>query len=65
VLKWFKFFVGILLLPVCAGAVTTLGQVLQSTGRADTTWCQCWPGPLLDRHFPDPAQADVALCART
>jgi len=46
--KWFKFILGILLLPVCAGAALALGQVLAAVGRADTFWVAllagagCW-----------------------
>lgn len=46
--KWFKFIVGILLLPVCAGAVLALGKVLAAAGRAETFWVAlaagagCW-----------------------
>jgi len=48
VLKWFKFFIAILLLPVCAGAAMALGAVLRACGRADITWipllagAACW-----------------------
>ncbi len=46
--KWFKTIIAVLLLPVCAGAVTALGQVLQASGEADTIWvalgagAACW-----------------------
>jgi hypothetical protein len=46
--KWCKFIVGILLLPVCAGAVSALGEVIKASGQADTTWvalgsgAACW-----------------------
>ena len=48
VLKWFKFVIAILLLPVCAGAAIALWQVLCASGGADTTWVPllagvaCW-----------------------
>ena len=48
VLKWFKFIVGLLLLPVCAGAAFALWKVMLASGRADTTWVMmlagagCW-----------------------
>jgi hypothetical protein len=35
--KWVKMIIAILLLPVCAGAATTLWQVLRACGEADTT----------------------------
>ena len=47
-LKWFKFLVGLLLLPVCAGAAMALWQVLCASGRADMVWvpllagAACW-----------------------
>ena len=47
-LKWLKFFLAILLLPVCAGAAMALGAVLRVSGGADTTWIPflagvaCW-----------------------
>jgi hypothetical protein len=60
VLKWPKFFIAILLLPVCAGAAKALGTVLRMSGGADTTWIPflggvaCWcviffllPKPML------------------
>jgi len=40
-LKWFKFLVGLLLLPVCAGAVTAFLRVLAHSGNGDdaiNTW---------------------------
>lgn len=46
--KWFKFIVGILLLPVCAGAALALWRVVGASGRADTIWVAmlagagCW-----------------------
>lgn len=59
-LKWLKFFIAILLLPVCAGAAMALGAVLRISGGADTTWIPflggvaCWcviffllPKPML------------------
>jgi hypothetical protein len=48
VLKWFKLFVAICLLPVCAGAAMALWKVLRASGTADTTWipflggAACW-----------------------
>jgi len=48
VLKWFKFFIAILLLPMCAGAAMALWRVLCAAGSADTTWvpllagAACW-----------------------
>ena len=47
-LKWLKFLIAILLLPVCAGAAMALGAVLRISGGADTTWIPflggvaCW-----------------------
>jgi hypothetical protein len=38
VLKWFKFVIAILLLPVCAGAAAALWRVLCASGGADTVW---------------------------
>jgi hypothetical protein len=46
--KWFKAFVGLLLLPVCAGAAGALWRVARTTGHADTLWvalcsgAACW-----------------------
>jgi len=46
--KWSKMVVGILLLPVCAGAAEALWRVLRASGEADTTWvplvagATCW-----------------------
>lgn len=48
VLKWLKFLIAILLLPVCAAAAMALGAVLRACGAADTTWipflggAACW-----------------------
>lgn len=47
-LKWLKFFIAVLLLPVCAGAAMALGAVLRTCGGADLTWIPflagvaCW-----------------------
>jgi hypothetical protein len=46
--KWVKFFVGLLLLPSCAGAARTLTRVVGHSGRTDTIWIAliagagCW-----------------------
>jgi hypothetical protein len=46
--KWVKFFLGVLLLPVCAGAASALWRVARSSGAADTIWIAlaagggCW-----------------------
>jgi hypothetical protein len=58
--KWLKLIVAIVLIPVCAGAVSALWRVLRACGPADTTWvpilagCACWlviyvllPRPML------------------
>lgn len=48
VLKWLKFVIAILLLPVCAGAAMALGAILRLSGGADATWIPflagvaCW-----------------------
>jgi hypothetical protein len=48
VLKWLKFFIAILLLPVCAGAAMALMAILRACGGADVTWipflagAACW-----------------------
>jgi Peptidase M50B-like len=48
VLKWIKFFIAVLLLPVCAGAAMALGAILRISGGADITWIPflagvaCW-----------------------
>jgi hypothetical protein len=48
VLKWFKFVVGLLLLPVCAGAALAGWKVVLASGRAETVWVMtlagaaCW-----------------------
>ena len=60
VLKWFKFFIALLLLPLCAGMALALGAVLRACGGADITWvpflagAACWcviffmlPKPML------------------
>ena len=47
-LKWIKFFIAFLLLPVCAGLALALGAILRACGGADTTWVPflggvaCW-----------------------
>lgn len=47
-LKWLKFLIAVLLLPICAGAALALGAVLRACGGADTTWVPflagavCW-----------------------
>ncbi len=46
--KWIKFIIGLLLLPVCAGALRALWLVLRASGSADTIWvpflggAACW-----------------------
>jgi hypothetical protein len=46
--KWCKFIAGVLLLPVCAGAVEALWRVLRQSGDAETIWvglfggAACW-----------------------
>ncbi|HUR45638.1 MAG TPA: hypothetical protein VMZ27_07165 [Candidatus Saccharimonadales bacterium] len=46
--KWVKLLLGILLLPICVGAVRALFMVIGATGRADTIWvaliggAACW-----------------------
>ncbi|HZF00574.1 MAG TPA: M50 family metallopeptidase [Methylomirabilota bacterium] len=46
--KWIKFFIAVLLLPICAGAAMALWKVLRASGTADTTWipflggAACW-----------------------
>jgi len=46
--KWCKTIVALLLLPVCAGAVSALWRVIQRSGDADTIWVAflsgagCW-----------------------
>ena len=48
VLKWAKLFLGLLLLPVCAGAAAALWRVLRASGNADRFWvallagAACW-----------------------
>jgi hypothetical protein len=48
VLKWLKFVVGLLLLPLCAGAVPTLAKVVRACGGATEVWvplgagAACW-----------------------
>jgi hypothetical protein len=62
--KWLKLVIGILLLPVCAGAVSALGMILRASGSADTIWVAilagagCWlavylllPKPMLAYVF--------------
>ncbi len=47
-LKWFKFLVALLLLPVCAGAAAALWRVVTASGRAEAVWVAtlagvaCW-----------------------
>lgn len=47
-LKWFKFLVALLLLPVCAGAAAALWRVVIASGRAEAVWVAtlagvaCW-----------------------
>jgi hypothetical protein len=58
--KWAKFIVALLLLPMCAGAVSALLRVARAAGAADTLWvamlggAACWlvvflllPKPML------------------
>ena len=46
--KWLKFILGLLLLPVCGGAVRALWLALRASGSADTAWvpflggAACW-----------------------
>lgn len=46
--KWFKLILALLLLPVCAGAASTLWMVLRSSGSANVIWVPmlagagCW-----------------------
>ena len=46
--KWVKLFIGILLLPACAGASAALWRVLRASGKAETMWvaflagAACW-----------------------
>jgi hypothetical protein len=46
--KWCKMIIGILLLPVCAGAGSALWRVVRASGNADTIWvatlsgAACW-----------------------
>jgi hypothetical protein len=48
VLKWLKFFIAIVLLPVCVGGAMALGRVLAASGNAATVWvpllggAACW-----------------------
>ena len=42
--KWIKTAIALLLLPFCAGAVSTLIRVLRATGSADTFWVACLGG---------------------
>jgi hypothetical protein len=48
VLKWIKFIIAVLLLPVCAGAAMALWRVLHASYGADTVWvpllagAACW-----------------------
>ena len=58
--KWVKTIVAVLLLPLCAGAVSALVKLLRATGSADAFWvafvggAACWfviflllPKPML------------------
>jgi len=46
--KWVKLFIGLLLLPACAGACAALWRVLRASGNADRIWvavlagAACW-----------------------
>jgi hypothetical protein len=46
--KWCKTIIAILLLPICAGALSALWMVIQKSGSADTIWvatlsgAACW-----------------------
>ena len=48
VLKWAKFFIALVLLPLCFGAVAALWKVMRASGNADTIWvaflagAACW-----------------------
>jgi hypothetical protein len=46
VLKWLKLLVGLLLLPLCAGAGWALWRVLWVSGSADTIWVAMAAGAL-------------------
>lgn len=62
--KWTKFSVALLLLPCCAGALSTVARVIRASGSADTFWvafvggAACWlvlflllPKPMLAYVF--------------
>ncbi len=46
--RWLKFFIAILLLPFCFGAVGALRRILEASGKADAIWvpflagAACW-----------------------
>ena len=46
--KWAKTILAVLLLPLCAGAMSALGRVLRAAGQAETLWvaalagAACW-----------------------
>jgi len=48
VLKWAKFFIALVLMPLCLGAVGALWKVVRASGHADTIWvaflagAACW-----------------------
>lgn len=42
--KWVKTILGILLLPVCVGAVLALTDVVRASGQADTIWVAALSG---------------------
>ena len=42
--KWIKFFIAVLLLPLCAGAAMALWRVLLASGKADTIWVAALAG---------------------
>ena len=59
VLRFAKFIIGLLLLPVCLGAASAVWRILRASGGADTTWVPlvagavCWAVIylLLPRHM--------------
>ncbi len=42
--KWVKLVIGLLLLPLCVGALGALGMVLRASGKADTIWVPALAG---------------------
>jgi len=46
VARWFKFFVGLALVPLCVGGAVALWRVMRVNGGADSTWLPLLAGAI-------------------